>query len=204
MSVMQSNLPYTPDALEPHLSETSVSLAYERYHRLVVDTLNARIADSFYADKSLEQVIERAVEKDHEAILDEACEAWNYSFSWQCMRPYGGGRPGGLLSALIDRKFGSFDELRLKFAAAARKYAGTGWLWLAWTEDGLAVVHTGDGESLAATGRVPLLVLNLARHAYVHDYRGDPMEYAENFLEMTANWDVADAMLDKGLNSKAA
>lgn len=204
MSVMQSNLPYTPDALEPHLSETSVSLAYQRYHRLVVDTLNARIADSTYADKSLEQVMDRAVEKDHDVILDEACEAWNYSFSWQSMRPFGGGRPGGLLAALIDRKFGSFDEFRSEFAAAAREHAGTGWLWLAQTHNGLEIVHTDGGESLATTGRTPLLVLNLARHAYVHDYRGDPSEYAVKFLELTANWDFAEAMLDESQNPEAA
>ena len=204
MSVMQSNLPYTPDALEPHISETSVSLGYQRYHRLAVDTLNARIADSAYADKSLEQIIDRALGITDDAVLEDACEAWNYSFSWQCMKPFGGGEPSGMLAALIIHRFGSVVEFRLKFIAEASRRAGKGWLWLAWSPDGLNILHTEDGESLACTEYVPLLVLNLSRYAFAHDFRGRPSRYAETFLDRAVNWDVATTMLDNGLQLKAA
>jgi hypothetical protein len=43
MSVMQSNLPYKPDALEPHLSETSV-VNREVAEAMLDETLNLKPA----------------------------------------------------------------------------------------------------------------------------------------------------------------
>lgn len=204
MSVMQPNLPYALDALGPHVSVSSTSLGYQRYHRLAVDTLNARIVDSPYADKALDQIIDLARRLSDDAVLEDACETWNYGFYWQCMSPSGGGEPTGMLATMIVHQFGSLAKFRKRFIAAARRYAGSGWLWLAWSPKGLSVHFTEDGESLAGTSFTPLIVLSLSRHAYLHDYPNDAGAYAETFLQRLANWDIATAMLDDNPYQKAA
>lgn len=205
MPVMQPNLPYALDALEPHLSAASLSLGYERYHRMAVDTLNARIVDSDYSDLSLDQVIDRARRHNERAILKDACETWNYGFFWQNLKPSGGRRePTRSLAKMLAREFGSTAEFRSRFASAAQAKGGEGWLWLASGADGLRICFTHDGASLTHTESTPLAVLNLSKHAFFQDYGNDAAAYAKAFLEHLIDWDVVASMLDDRRYLRAA
>ena len=48
----------------------------------------------------------------------------------------GGGAPTGAIAAKIDEAFGSFDEFKTKFSAAAGGQFGSGWAWLVQNADG--------------------------------------------------------------------
>lgn len=47
------------------------------------------------------------------------------------MKPGGGGKPSGVLLELIERDFGSFEEMLREFKKAAARQFGSGWAWLA-------------------------------------------------------------------------
>ena len=51
----------------------------------------------------------------------------NHSIWWKNLSPNGGDKPTGDLAAAIDDAFGSFDNFRAQFNAAATTVQGSGW-----------------------------------------------------------------------------
>ena len=60
MTILQSQLPYAIDALEPHVSAETMSYHYDKHHSGYVNKLNALIKGTPYETLSLEQIITRA------------------------------------------------------------------------------------------------------------------------------------------------
>src|SRR5699024_10515632 len=56
----------------------------------------------------------------------------NHSISWNTPSPEGGGKPTGELASAIDEFFGSFDNFKAQFTAAALGIQGSGWAILAY------------------------------------------------------------------------
>src|SRR3546814_11910547 len=66
-------------------------------------------------------------------MYNNAAQAWNHAFYWQCLRPTaggGGGEPDGALAEAIDKAFGGTEALRKQFDALALGTFGSGWIWL--------------------------------------------------------------------------
>ncbi len=51
----------------------------------------------------------------------------NHSIWWKNLSPNGGDKPTGELAAALDDAFGSFDNFRAQFTAAANGLQGSGW-----------------------------------------------------------------------------
>ncbi|KAH0859073.1 hypothetical protein HID58_087334, partial [Brassica napus] len=67
--------------------------------------------------------------------------AWNHEFFSESIQPGGGGKPSGYLLRLIERDFGSFNDLLERFKAAAASNFGSGWTWLAYKANRLDVAN---------------------------------------------------------------
>src|ERR1700740_1070377 len=117
-------LPYPKDGLEPHMSARTLEFHHGKHHATYVKTLNELVKDTPLARQSLEDVI-RATANDESktAIFNNAAQAWNHSFFWNCMRPRGGGRPDGDLLLRIGKAVGDIDTFphQCKEAADGRR-----------------------------------------------------------------------------------
>ena len=82
MSVIQSDLPYKENALEPHISRETLFYHYEKHHRGYVDKLNGLIKDTPYDALELEQILAKARKNGDIGILNNALQAWNHGFLW--------------------------------------------------------------------------------------------------------------------------
>lgn len=73
----------------------------------------------------------------------------NHSFFWQVMgKSSDNNGPSSDLKGAIDSAFGSLDELKTKFNAAAAGRFGSGWAWLVVKPDGdLAVTSTPNQDN---------------------------------------------------------
>ena len=60
----------------------------------------------------------RKAHGSNQGLFNNAAQAWNHSFYWNCMKPNGGGKPSGKLADLIDKSFGSYDEFKAQFLNA--------------------------------------------------------------------------------------
>ena len=100
-------LPYDMNALEPYVSERTLSFHYGKHYPNYVNTLNKLIEGTEYADMPLEKIIrETSGKPTQQAIFNNAGQVWNHEFLWRSMSPWGGAPKGKLLDK-ITRQYGS-------------------------------------------------------------------------------------------------
>ena len=191
MSVNLVDLPYAIDALEPHVSAQTLEFHHGKHHKAYVDKLNAAIAGTAHEGKSLEAIISAAHDASEAGIFNNAAQAWNHTFLWNSMSPNGGGEPTGPLAEAISDRFGSIEQFKADFKAAALAHFGSGWTWLVSTASGLEIVSTGNADTPLVHNATPLLTLDVWEHAYYLDYQNKRDAYIDTFLGSLINWDFA-------------
>lgn len=189
-------LPWSADALEPHISEKTFSFHHGKHHAAYVSKLNDAVKGTAFADKTLEQIIkETAGDTTNMGIFNNAAQAWNHAFFWKCMKPAGGGAPTGELKDRIAQSFGSIDKLKEEFAGKAATLFGSGWTWLVEQGGKLATVQTVGAGNPMTEDMTPLLTLDVWEHAYYLDYQNRRPDFTKAFLDNLVNWDfVAESL----------
>ncbi len=191
-------LPYKLNALEPHISETTLNFHYGKHHQAYVTNLNTLIQGTEFEEKSLENIIlgtAHTVEKA--SIFNNAAQVWNHTFYWHSMKPKGGGEPTGSLSKKIIEDFGSFNEFVTLFKQAGMSQFGSGWAWLILDKEGLLkVTKTHNADLPLAHEEQALITCDVWEHAYYLDYQNRRPDYVDVFLKNLVNWDFAQKNFD--------
>ncbi len=184
-------LPYASDALEPHISRETLEYHYGKHHRGYVDKLNSALAGTEFEKATLEDVIRNA----SDGLFNNAAQAWNHAFYWECLSPQGGGDPADSLASALARDFGSVEKFRKQFSEQAATLFGSGWAWLVQRDDGkLSIEQTANADTPVAGTARPLLTCDVWEHAYYIDYRNARKKYIDAFWKLI-NWDhVASGM----------
>jgi Fe-Mn family superoxide dismutase len=182
-------LPYAMDALAPHLSKETFEYHYGKHHQAYVTNLNGLIKGTEFETKSLEDIVKTS----SAGIYNNAAQIWNHTFFWNCMKPAGGGEPGGALAAAIAAKWGSYAAFKEAFAKSAVGNFGSGWTFLVKKADGsVDIVNMGPAGTPLTTGDTPLMTIDVWEHAYYIDYRNARPKFVETFLNALVNWAFAE------------
>lgn len=178
-------LPYARDALEPYISENTMDFHYGKHHKAYVDNLNKLVKDTEFEQMSLEEIIKATVGRaEFVAIFNNAAQAWNHTFFWNSMVQDGGQEPKGELRDRIIRDFGSYEQFKEAFKAAAVSQFGSGWAWLVEDKDGkLQVMKTSNADTPLAHGFKPLITCDVWEHAYYLDYQNRRADFVSAFLD---------------------
>lgn len=183
-------LPFAEDALEPYYSARTLSFHHGKHHKAYVDNLNKLIAGTDLEKKTLEEIILLAAADPAKAgMFNNAAQIWNHTFFWHCMKPGGGGKPGGVLAARIDAAFGGYDKFAEQFKAAAVGRFGSGWGWLVLDGGELKILSTPNAETPLAKGQKALLTVDVWEHAYYLDYQNRRPDFVQAFLDHLVDWD---------------
>jgi Fe-Mn family superoxide dismutase len=183
-------LPYGYTDLEPHISKTTLEFHHDKHHAAYVSNYNSLIEGTGFADKSIEEVIKAvAGDASKAGLFNNAAQAWNHSFYWNCMKKGGGGAPTGPLADKIKADFGSFEKFVGEFKNAGATQFGSGWAWLVLDNGTLKVTKTLNAENPMTSGQVPLLTMDVWEHAYYLDYQNRRPAYIDTFVESLINWD---------------
>jgi len=178
-------LPYAIDALAPHISAETLEFHYGKHHRAYVSNLNKLVDGSEWAEHSLASLIVST----SGALFNNAAQAWNHAFYWQCLTPDTASLPQGVLADAIVASFGSLDGLMEQFSATAMATFGSGWAWLVVDAAGaLALRSSSNAGNPLTAGETPLLTCDVWEHAYYIDYRNGRASYIEAFWKLV-NWD---------------
>lgn len=178
-------LPYSMNALEPVISEKTISFHYGKHHQTYVNKLNELVAGSEFENAGLEDIIMKA----EGGIFNNGAQVWNHTFYWNCLTPNGKEEPEGPLMAAINNKFGSFEKFKEEFAAAAATQFGSGWAWLVKTVGGgLEIIKTANAENPMREGHTPLLTCDVWEHAYYLDYQNRRPDYVKEFWRIV-DWE---------------
>ena len=192
MAITLPALPYSNDALAPHISAETLEFHYGKHHQTSVTTLNGLIEGTPHADKSLEEIVKNS----DGGMFNNAAQVWNHTFYWNSLSPNGGGEPTGAIADAITKQWGSFDKFKEEFTACAVNTFGSGWAWLCKKSDGsLACVSTSNAATpLTDDSMTPLLTCDVWEHAYYIDYRNARPNYMGAWWSLV-NWDFANANL---------
>jgi Fe-Mn family superoxide dismutase len=196
MAYTVPDLPYSYDALEPHISEEIMRIHHDKHHQAYVDKANAALAGTEWEGLAPEEILtglDDLPEDLRATIRDNVGGHYNHSLFWSGMKSDGGGQPRGKLLAAIKDAFGSFKVCKDTLRAAAMSQFGSGWAWL--VDDGtrVFVVTTSNQESPVSDGLTPLVGIDVWEHAYYLQYENRRDDYIEGWLNVV-DWEAAEAL----------
>ena len=180
-------LPYAHNALEPHIDAKTMEIHHGKHHNGYVTKVNAALEGTDLGSKSVEELIsdlDAVPENIRGAVRNNGGGHANHSLFWKVMSPDGGGQPSGELADAINAEFGSFEEFKEKFSAAAATRFGSGWAWLSVNGDKLVVESTPNQDSPLMEGRTPILGLDVWEHAYYLNYQNRRPDYVAAFFNI--------------------
>ncbi|AWV41400.1 superoxide dismutase SodA [Bacillus sp. FSL W8-0445] len=192
MAYKLPELPYAYDALEPHIDKETMNIHHTKHHNTYVTKLNEAVAGKQDLEsKSVEELVANlnaVPENIRTAVRNNGGGHANHSLFWKLLSPNGGGAPTGELAEAINSKFGSFDQFKEDFAAAAAGRFGSGWAWLVVNNGELEITSTPNQDSPLSEGKTPILGLDVWEHAYYLNYQNRRPDYIKAFWNVV-NWD---------------
>jgi len=193
-------LGYDYDALEPHIDAETMKIHHDKHHAAYVAKLNQAVAKAPGLEKkSVEQLLtnlDAAPEDVRKDLRNQGGGHANHTLFWQTLKKNENGKPTGELATAIDKAFGSFAKFQEQFGDAATKVFGSGWAWLVWRNNKLAIESTPNQDSPLITGATPLLGIDVWEHAYYLKYQNRRPEYIKAFQNVV-NWDFVSERFSK-------
>jgi superoxide dismutase, Fe-Mn family len=183
-------LPYAFNALEPHIDARTMEIHHGKHHNTYVTNLNNALAGKPEENSSIEDICKN-ISKFPVAVRNNGGGHYNHTFFWTILGA-DGGKPSGALADAINAAFGSFDEFKTKFAAAAAGRFGSGWAWLIVDGAGkLQITSTPNQDNplmdVAEVQGKPILGLDVWEHAYYLNYQNRRPDYVTAFWNVV-NW----------------
>jgi len=198
-------LPFSPNALEPHIDARTMEIHHGKHHQTYIDKLNIALEgqNELQNLSALELIsdLSKLPDSIRGAVRNNGGGHVNHSFFWKSLSPNGGGEPHGGLASAIDRAFGSFDQFKQDFTNAALTRFGSGWAWLIKNGDGSVAVTSSpnqDSPWMAGVSDVvgqPLIGLDVWEHAYYLNYQNRRPDYVSAFWNIV-DWNRASSLFD--------
>ncbi|GAB2591210.1 superoxide dismutase [Spirosoma areae] len=198
------SLPYALDALEPFISLDSVDLLYNGYHTAYVLGLNGALRNTLLpAVCSLTELLGRSSSM---GVGLQAYLAGHYNLSlfWKTLGPWADDKPEGILHEAIQSTFGGLEPLMHHVASLTHQVRQDGWIWLV-SRDGRLLTATTVGHrnplmdcEPADRRGIPILGLNLWKHAYQETYENRLAEYSAQWWQHI-NWREAENLYQQSL-----
>lgn len=185
-------LPYAFDALEPYIDKQTMEIHHDKHHGAYVTNLNKALESATnLQNKTVEELLANncatVPENIRTAVRNNGGGHINHSMFWQIMAPKAGGNPSGNVAQAINGTFGSFDQFKEKFNAAATTRFGSGWAWLVKKGGKIDIISTANQDSPVMDGQFPVMGLDVWEHAYYLKYQNRRPEYIGAWWNVV-NW----------------
>ena len=188
-----AKLEYDYSALEPHIDAQTMEIHHSKHHQGYVNKLNTALEKHpELMEKSLEDLLKdlNSIPEDiRTAVRNTGGGTYNHNFFWTIMGPEKGSEPSGELAEAISSKFGSFEEFKKEFSAAAATVFGSGWAWLSVDSNGELVLSKSSNQDCPLSeGNRPILNLDVWEHSYYLKYQNLRPDYISAWWNVV-NWD---------------
>ena len=200
-------LPYSYDALEPHIDARTMEIHHTKHHQAYTDGLNKAVSSlgpEFQKGDVVELLknIDSIPESARSAVNFHGGGYINHMLFWNNMKKGGGGEPSGELANAIKKAFGNFSEFKDKFSKDTVAIQGSGWGWLVLNKNTNAVQfitmpnQTSPWTKWKADKLVPLIGLDVWEHAYYLKYQNKRADYVSAWWNVV-NWDEAKTRFER-------
>ena len=190
MAFTLPELSYAYDALEPHIDARTMEIHHTKHHAAYTTNLNAAIQGTEMEKMTIEEILAN-ISKYPAAVRNNGGGFYNHNLFWEVMSPDSDGEPTGDMEIhkAITRDFGSFENFKKEFSAAAMTRFGSGWAWLCVDGSGkLFITSTPNQDNplmdvVEAKG-TPILGLDVWEHAYYLNYQNRRADYVSAFFSV--------------------
>lgn len=191
-------LPYSYDALEPHLDAQTMEIHYSKHHQAYCDNFN-KVLENYpeLQDKSAEDILRElntldVSDDDRKKIQNHGGGYVNHNIFWSIMGPEkkivppADGIPakGGNENLIkeIEETFDSLESFKELFGNMAKTHFGAGWAWLVRNSEGkLEAYSLPNQDSPYTLGHEPILNLDVWEHAYYLKYQNKRADFVDAF-----------------------
>lgn len=198
-------LPYAYDALEPVIDADTMRFHHDKHHATYVANLNKALeAHPELFERSVEFLIahlNHLPEDIKGAVRNNGGGTYNHTLFWEMMAPEGQTAFAGPVADKIKETFGSYEEFKKQFAAAAAGRFGSGWAWLVADGDKLEILSTANQDNPLTEGKRPLLCLDVWEHAYYLKYQNRRVDYINEWFRII-NWDFVNEQYKKSQEAR--
>lgn len=198
-------LPYAYDALEPVIDAGTMRFHHDKHHATYVANLNKALeAHPELFERSVEFLIahlNHLPEDIKGAVRNNGGGTYNHTLFWEMMAPEGQTAFAGPVADKIKETFGSYEEFKKQFAAAAAGRFGSGWAWLVADGDKLEILSTANQDNPLTEGKRPLLCLDVWEHAYYLKYQNRRVDYINEWFRII-NWDFVNEQYKKSQEAR--
>lgn len=198
-------LPYAYDALEPVIDADTMRFHHDKHHATYVANLNKALeAYPELFERSVEFLIahlNHLPEDIKGAVRNNGGGTYNHTLFWEMMAPEGQTAFAGPVADKIKETFGSYEEFKKQFAAAAAGRFGSGWAWLVADGDKLEILSTANQDNPLTEGKRPLLCLDVWEHAYYLKYQNRRVDYINEWFRII-NWDFVNEQYKKSQEAR--
>lgn len=198
-------LPYAYDALEPVIDADTMRFHHDKHHATYVANLNKALeAHPELSERSVEFLIahlNHLPEDIKGAVRNNGGGTYNHTLFWEMMAPEGQTAFAGPVADKIKETFGSYEEFKKQFAAAAAGRFGSGWAWLVADGDKLEILSTANQDNPLTEGKRPLLCLDVWEHAYYLKYQNRRVDYINEWFRII-NWDFVNEQYKKSQEAR--
>lgn len=197
-------LNYNYADMEPHIDAMTMEIHYTKHHQGYVNKLNAAIEGTDAATQNLEDLLLN-VSNYSTAVRNNGGGHYNHTLFWNILSPKAKAKPEGKLLEMIDKQFGSLDNLKAELEKAGATRFGSGWAWLIVTPEGkLAVTSTPNQDNplmdVVDTRGIPILGIDVWEHAYYLKYQNKRPDYLSAFWNVL-DWEKVEKNLEDALQS---
>ena len=192
------SLPYSFDALEPHIDAQTMEIHHGKHHNAYVTNLNAALEKApELADKPLDELLRdlnSVPEAIRTAVRNNGGGHYNHSQFWQSMGPNAGGAPSGKLAEAINSAFGDFEKFKTAVNQAGTTRFGSGWAWVIDNGGKLEVMSTPNQDNPLMEGKKAILGIDVWEHAYYLKYQNRRPDYLGAWWNVV-NWNEVNRLL---------
>lgn len=201
MELTLPDLPYSFDALEPHIDRKTMEIHHGKHHAGYTNKINEALeGHEELKNKTIEEILidlDSIPEDIRVAIQNNGGGFANHSLFWEILSPEGGGNPTDGVRDLIHQQWASYEAFKDEFSKTALSRFGSGWAWLVVDKDKkLHIYSTANQDSPYSQGHVPILGLDVWEHAYYLHYQNKRADYVEAFWNLI-NWEKVNENLEK-------
>lgn len=165
-----ARLPYPRDGLAPIMSLATVNYHYGKLAKGYVDKFNAGEGDMAF---------------------NEAGAFLHNLFFPQLQAPKDRNKPGSASLALIERKWGTFDNFKEEVKKVAMGIQGSGWVYMNRLGEIKVIRNHAIKKDIT-------LLIDWWEHAYQIDYQNKKDKYLDNFWKII-NWEVVNRRIYSGI-----
>ena len=189
MKLTLSDLPYSPNALEPYISAKTLKYHHGKHLQAYINNTNKLLEDEKYNKfQTMTDILLNA----EGALYNNAAQVWNHNFYFASFSPKGGDGPdaNNPLHKAICEQWETIENFQQQFVESGVSLFGSGWVWLCQNKDGfLEIIQTKNGDTPLTLGKMPLLAFDVWEHAYYLDYQNDRNKHLNNLWNIV-NWRV--------------